>query len=228
MWDRVDPMCEKYYWMNPYVYCGNSPLRLSDPTGKEVVADSLSQINIMHTLTKEEAKYVRFDENGVLDLKRLNKSRSTSTNFLSLKALAKSETRYNFKVVDNDSSGEAFRVGENNSNYYRGVTELPNAINKPSPDADVYILVGNCLDDAQQTLTTAHEAYGHAYTYEMSHNTIKASHTYFTIGFLKFNVESNTQEPVLMGAPNNIGLELRIKNIINLTKKNYESWTNYK
>ncbi len=32
-WDRVDPLCEKYYSISPYVYCGNNPINAIDPTG---------------------------------------------------------------------------------------------------------------------------------------------------------------------------------------------------
>ena len=37
----------------------------------EVEADELSMKNISYTLTKQEAKYVRFDKNGVLDKKKI-------------------------------------------------------------------------------------------------------------------------------------------------------------
>ena len=33
-WDRVDPLCEKYYEVSPYVYCHNNPVMLVDPDGK--------------------------------------------------------------------------------------------------------------------------------------------------------------------------------------------------
>ena len=25
-WDRMDPLCEKYYGVSPYVYCHNNPV----------------------------------------------------------------------------------------------------------------------------------------------------------------------------------------------------------
>lgn len=33
-WDRVDPLCEKYYSISPYVYCENDPVNTFDPDGK--------------------------------------------------------------------------------------------------------------------------------------------------------------------------------------------------
>lgn len=54
-----------------HIYCANSPIRYTDPKGMEVEADELSMKNISYTLTKQEAKYVRFDKNGVLDKKKI-------------------------------------------------------------------------------------------------------------------------------------------------------------
>lgn len=36
MWTSVDPLCEKYYNVSPYVYCGGNPVRFIDPGGREV------------------------------------------------------------------------------------------------------------------------------------------------------------------------------------------------
>jgi RHS repeat-associated protein len=35
MWTSVDPQCEKYYSVNPYIYCGNSPVNKIDPNGED-------------------------------------------------------------------------------------------------------------------------------------------------------------------------------------------------
>jgi len=32
-WNRVDPLCEKYYSVSPYVYCHDNPVMLVDPDG---------------------------------------------------------------------------------------------------------------------------------------------------------------------------------------------------
>ena len=36
-WDRMDPLCEKYYSISPYAYCANNPVLLIDPNGEEVI-----------------------------------------------------------------------------------------------------------------------------------------------------------------------------------------------
>ena len=36
-WDRIDPLCEKYYSTSPYVYCMNNPVNAFDPDGKKTV-----------------------------------------------------------------------------------------------------------------------------------------------------------------------------------------------
>ena len=33
-WDRIDPLCEKYYSISPYAYCANNPVNRIDPDGK--------------------------------------------------------------------------------------------------------------------------------------------------------------------------------------------------
>ena len=34
-WMSIDPLCEKYYSISPYVYCNNNPVRYFDPTGED-------------------------------------------------------------------------------------------------------------------------------------------------------------------------------------------------
>ena len=34
-WDRIDPLCEKYYGVSPYNYCANNPVKFIDPDGRD-------------------------------------------------------------------------------------------------------------------------------------------------------------------------------------------------
>ena len=34
-WDRIDPLCEKYYNVSPYMYCMNNPVMFIDPDGMD-------------------------------------------------------------------------------------------------------------------------------------------------------------------------------------------------
>ena len=34
-WNRMDPMCEKYYSVSPYAYCHNTPVNRIDPDRRE-------------------------------------------------------------------------------------------------------------------------------------------------------------------------------------------------
>ena len=36
-WDRMDQLCEKYYHINPYVYCAGNPINAIDPDGCDTV-----------------------------------------------------------------------------------------------------------------------------------------------------------------------------------------------
>ena len=43
-WDRMDPLAEKYYSINPYAYCAGNPIMFIDPDGKKITR-GLAQIN---------------------------------------------------------------------------------------------------------------------------------------------------------------------------------------
>ena len=38
-WDRIDPLCEKYYSVSPYVYCGDNPIKYVDLHGDSLSLD---------------------------------------------------------------------------------------------------------------------------------------------------------------------------------------------
>ncbi len=223
-WDRMDPLCEKYYSISPFVYCMNNPVMFLDPDGRTVEADSLSQMNIINTVTPEEAEYIQFDENGVINVDLINKCNSTSENFLSIKQLALSEDNYYvFKVADKDHKGEAFYDNTNSGgDFHRGVTEMLEAQIDPSPDNNIYILVGACLSPEQQVITTAHEAYGHGYLYDITGSFIAASHKFVPGVRMEWDKELNKESYMLIRVDTNKTLADRINIVVNQAKYNYE------
>ena len=225
IWLSVDPMSDKYPNMSPYVYCANNPVILIDPNGEEVEADESSQSNIKNTLTKREARFVRFDENGQLDKKRLNKSKSTSENMTALKTLSNSETIYSFQVGEAGHNGEKFFDKDASGNYSRGVTEFPGAENNPTPDNKVHIVVGSVLSEQQQAMTTAHEAYGHALFYEFKQQgqNVEPNHTYKSEGFGEWDEKLQMKAFVSVKVPTNTQLEKQITTVVNQAKTNYEN-----
>lgn len=58
--DRIDPMCEKFQWLSPYLYCGNNPVNIIDPTGMELkftggTDDDYKYIcNLLSTITNNQ------------------------------------------------------------------------------------------------------------------------------------------------------------------------------
>ncbi|MBO4581825.1 MAG: RHS repeat-associated core domain-containing protein [Bacteroidales bacterium] len=41
-----DPLFEKYFWMTPYAYCANNPVKYVDPTGVEFVDNEGNRVRV--------------------------------------------------------------------------------------------------------------------------------------------------------------------------------------
>ena len=220
LWYGVDPLAEKYVSTSSYVYCIDNPIRLIDPDGRKVKADLNSQTNIYNILTKEDAKYVKFDKNGILDVHSLQKLDSKSDIIQAIKTLANSDITYSFEVKSEDDHGKKFKDGD--FNFYRGVTEIPGAESQPSKDNDVHIIVGINLSEEQQAKTTAHEGMGHAYIYELTRDYKKASHDYQpTVVAVEWDEELQQMVPVMGREDKNVLLAPQIKKVVSEAERNY-------
>ena len=224
-----------YPSVSPYSFANNNPILFIDPNGKVVVAvNEEAKRNILNTLRAEDRKYVKFEKDGTLNTKRLEKAKSESGNYQSLLSLTKSETVYKFIVAesfpDMKNDGKPVpMVGDNEKNGTKGVTLIPGAENDPSPDNAVWIYTSSKLTENKQASNTAHEAYGHAYFYELKKQgkDVEPNHTYVTEGsvveeyddYLKKNVKVFSSKAV----PSNQKLETQIKERENEAKENYEN-----
>ena len=178
-WLSPDPLGDKYPEISPYAYCNWNPVKYIDPDGRIAIAvKPNAQNRLLSTLSCLERKYVSFDNDGKINEELLNQCQSTSHNMTALKALANSkEVTYNFLVQNASTTGET--SGESMV-IAGGVTEMYGMIKDASPDPSIVnIISGSHLTGKAAATNMAHEAFGHAYMYELTGgDTNKASHDY--------------------------------------------------
>ena len=68
MWDRVDPLCEKYYSVSPYAYCEDNPINAIDDKGDSTCVlnyGSGSNQHLAMLIQNDEVKWSYFSFNGI-------------------------------------------------------------------------------------------------------------------------------------------------------------------
>ncbi len=124
-WDRMDPLCEKYYSVSPYGYCGGNPVNRIDPDGRKVllVGDiELALQTIKSTLPVELQNYVVLENNYISVEEMLKGLESTeyqgSGNYMSL-----------YELVSDPVHTVEFSISDiKKANYRNGIEALPNEI----------------------------------------------------------------------------------------------------
>ena len=76
-WDRMDPLCEKYYGISPYVYCADNPVKYIDEHGDSISIDQQSLMAIYNGLEDGSHVHMKFN-NGVLDPSSISDVASSS------------------------------------------------------------------------------------------------------------------------------------------------------
>ena len=202
----VDPLCEKYYWISPYAYCLNNPVKFIDPDGRFVVAASNdAQRMILNTLPKDTRQYVTFDKNGYVNQDGLKSVESNSGNFNSLRTMALSdqtiEVRLDNKFDYSDKEGNTQTqsmtylgvdneyIGNNNGTGvgpstgetgFLGKTLFPDKNGlQNSTNGNTVVVVNSNLSEEGRAQIYSHEANGHAYMYNVTNgDRPKASHNF--------------------------------------------------
>ena len=79
---KPDPMCEKYYWLSPYLYCGNNPVNAIDPYGCDIWSlDGSGRVISSQTFENFDMLLV-YDQNGKLQNNWIGKYGSIQNQFL--------------------------------------------------------------------------------------------------------------------------------------------------
>jgi len=205
-WDRMDPLCEKYYNVSPYAYCMNNPVMFLDPNGMIVKPDSLIYQTILNTLSQEEQQYVTLDANGYIDFERLSQCQSQSNNYLALwdlvespiliNATSLSQTQYILNglqeneefgpvEIENDFMDILFTSCVGNTTGETGnlgVTYMPTKGGSgkgPIDGESIHININPYLSPLGAAESFSHEGYGHALIYVRSNGNRKiAVHDY--------------------------------------------------
>ena len=65
-WDRMDPLCEKYYSISPYAYCGNNPVMSIDPDGKKIYIPNKFQSVVLQMINTYSKTQYKVDAKGFM------------------------------------------------------------------------------------------------------------------------------------------------------------------
>ena len=66
MWGTMDPLCEKYYGISPYVYCGDDPINAFDPDGKTIYIPKEHQSIILAMINACSKTQYKVNEKGIV------------------------------------------------------------------------------------------------------------------------------------------------------------------
>lgn len=114
-----------------------------------------------------------------------------------------------------------FKNEENN--WENGVTLIPGAEEDPSPDNNVHIITNSSLSPETQITNTAHEAYGHAYFYELKRQGygVNPFHKHISVpGEAFFDSESGLLLTPSIRVDANTQLDKQIRKVVEETLEN--------
>ena len=159
MWTSVDPLCEKNYHINPYVYCGDNPVRNIDPTGKfygdyitgdgrylgsdNIKDDRLYVLKMSNGTTVESYGNAKVNGISSKEIKRVIKTNDVSNknDFVEIDGLRTTRNTVVSKIKDDGSGGER---DNNNREYLMTFT-------RGEKNPDVYIKMGDVGDPTKNS-----------------------------------------------------------------------------
>ncbi|MDU1893088.1 MAG: JAB-like toxin 1 domain-containing protein, partial [Dysgonomonas sp.] len=159
-WDfgftTLDPHAENYYSWSPYVYVGNNPLNIIDPTGMDTININEKGQITQHIKSKDRTVFNITDKDG--NVKTLNfEYTAISTSSKTIKHEDGSEDQYTFITMFGDKNGEkVFEFMAKNLSVTRDYGGLP----KTRPETMEWSLTqyGQSGKNGINIISTTHEA----------------------------------------------------------------------
>lgn len=173
-WDRMDRMAEEYYWMTPYAYCGNNPIRNIDykgllygdfykKNGNKIGTDGINDNMKYLVLDKTDAKSIYKNTKDGITINRSNYKSAIimpSEEILSMAQLAfdKSDENgyeYGFVCATDGSTSQLITDYDYGSvSLGRGYMELENKGLKTSFDVHVHPFTKEIRPDGKLQLVS--------------------------------------------------------------------------
>ena len=165
-WDRMDPLCEKYYSVSPYAYCLNNPVKNIDPDGRKVRIYPENQKQVLGYINKVAQGTFAVDKNGYLYLAKASNTKGYSATYTKslLNAIKNEDKTINIYIsdhyIDSDGSKQSLsKKGEGTTTVTSDGTIVV-AISGKSYDK-LEDKEGNPISDDPEYIL-AHELAGHA------------------------------------------------------------------
>ena len=105
-WDRMDPLCEKYYDVSPYAYCGGNPMNRIDPDGREIWIyyndENGQQQSFQYSVGMECPVN---NDNAQTFVNNLNTMHTNESGAKVIDAIIESNTKYGYQQANTHSDG---------------------------------------------------------------------------------------------------------------------------
>jgi hypothetical protein len=119
----VDPLCDKYYWITPYSYCLNNPIRYTDPDGRAVRPVNTESFNVLLlSLPAEARSMITMNNSGFIDASSVNAAYSkfgNSGNIQALRDIVLDERIVDFNATANTYDYVNASTGEDGTFVFR-------------------------------------------------------------------------------------------------------------